>query len=76
MSNKDEPIKCDAELCCKATASLQAQIADDMEKRDRPLSTVASGESLSDSFIRTVIADYWLGKTVKEGDEEDENKDD
>lgn len=37
MNNKDQPKKCESELCCKATAQLRLDIEKDKCCKDKPL---------------------------------------
>ena len=34
---KDKPKKCESSLCCKATAKLEEEVEEDMEKEDASL---------------------------------------
>lgn len=37
MTNKDKPQQCEAKVCCKATAKLQAEVVDEIMKEDKSL---------------------------------------
>lgn len=37
MNNKDKPTKCEAEVCCKATAKLQMEVAKEIMEEDKSL---------------------------------------
>ena len=36
MNNK-KPVKCESELCCKATAALNKKVEAEMKEEDKPL---------------------------------------
>jgi len=38
MTNKDKPQQCEAKMCCKATAQLQAEVVGEIMKEDKSLS--------------------------------------
>lgn len=44
MNNKDTPEKCEATLCCKATAELQVQIEREKTAEDKSLAELLNNQ--------------------------------
>ena len=42
--NKEQPQKCELNLCCKATAQLKAEVVDDLMKDDKSLAELLEKE--------------------------------
>jgi hypothetical protein len=42
---KDKPKKCESSLCCKATAKLEEEVEDDMEKEDANLKELLDADT-------------------------------
>ncbi len=45
---KKDTKQCKATLCCKATASLNKQVAEDLEKEDKPLQELLNDKQPQD----------------------------
>ena len=50
--NKENPIKCESVTCCKATASLEKSVAEDLKKDDQTLEDL-----LNDDDKNTALGD-------------------
>ena len=48
MSDKKTPIKCDSEMCCKATAALDKKVEAEMQKEDKPLKEIIKDDENPD----------------------------
>tara|TARA_R110000796_G_scaffold93891_5_gene198503 strand:- start:1858 stop:2007 length:150 start_codon:yes stop_codon:yes gene_type:complete len=48
MSDKKTPIKCESEICCKATAALNKKIEAELEEEDRPLKEIIKDDENTD----------------------------
>ncbi len=44
-SHEKEPKKCESSLCCKATAKLEEEVEEDMEKEDASLKELLNADS-------------------------------
>lgn len=42
---KDNPIKCESVTCCKATASLEEAVAEDLKKEDKNLQDLINDDN-------------------------------
>lgn len=42
---KNNPIRCQSETCCKATAALKKSVASDMEKEDKNLQDLLNDDT-------------------------------
>ena len=45
---KDKPKKCESSLCCKATAKLEEEVEEDMEKEDARLKDLLNEDKFQD----------------------------
>lgn len=45
---KDKPKKCESSLCCKATAKLNEEVEEEMEKEDASLKELLDEDSVQD----------------------------
>ena len=49
MTNKDKPQQCEAKMCCKATAQLQAEVVDEILKEDKSLGELLNKKEIDDN---------------------------
>jgi hypothetical protein len=79
MSSKEDPIKCDAKVCCKASAGLQAEVAAEIMKEDKSLLELLAA---NDKIAEATESVKKFGEAIEnldvdtEEEDEDENSDD